>query len=148
MLEKNKKITLGCDHAGYNLKEFIKKYLEDKDFKIKDFGTFSEESVDYPDFVHPLASEVNTGEYTKGLIICGSGNGVAITANKYPNVRAALCWNKEIALLARQHNDANILALPARFINFDIAIEIVEVFLKTKFEGGRHQLRVEKIKIV
>lgn len=138
-------IPLACDHAGYDLKEKVKSTLEQKGFEVKDFGTFSSDSVDYPDFAHQLGSSVNKGLYRRGIVICGSGNGVQMTVNKYPNVRCALCWNPEIASLARQHNDANVIALPARFIDTECALNIVDIFLNTQFEGGRHQRRVEKI---
>ncbi|MGI6717729.1 MAG: ribose 5-phosphate isomerase B [Bacteroidales bacterium] len=137
-------IAIASDHAGYELKEYIKKNFNDK-FNFKDFGTNSSESVDYPDFIHPLAHEIDKGNIKFGIIICGSGNGVSMTANKYPNVRAAICWNTELAALARKHNDANVLALSARFITKETAIEIVKSFFSTDFEGGRHLRRVEKI---
>ena len=141
----NKVLALGSDHAGFELKEFLKKYLSEKGFEIVDFGTESIDSVDYPDFAHPLAKAVNDNKFETGILICGSGNGVNIVANKYPNVRAALCWLKEIAELARKHNNANILSLPARFISFEESIKIVDLFLSTTFEGGRHQTRIDKI---
>ena len=140
-----KVLALGSDHAGYELKEFLKKYLSDKGFEIIDFGTESVNSVDYPDFAHPVAKAVNDNIFEKGILICGSGNGVNIVANKYPNVRAALCWLGELAELARKHNNANILSLPARFISFEESIKIVDLFLSTTFEGGRHQTRIDKI---
>lgn len=140
-----KKIALGCDHAGYALKEEIKHWLEAKGIEIKDFGTFSDASVDYPDFIHPLASAIENHEFPMGFIFCGSGNGVSMVANKHQGIRAALCWNTEIARLSRQHNDANILALPARYISVDQAREMADAFLQTEFEGGRHQNRVNKI---
>lgn len=138
-------IPIASDHAGYELKNIVVKYLQSRDFEVKDFGTFSSESVDYPDFAHQVGSAINRGEYTRGIVICGSGNGVQMTVNKYPNVRCALCWNEEIASLARQHNDANIISLPARFIDDNTALRLVDIFLNTPFEGGRHQRRVEKI---
>lgn len=141
----NEIIPIACDHAGYELKQLVINYLKDDGFDVKDFGTFSSDSCDYPDFAHQLGSAVNRGEFARGIVICGSGNGVQMTVNKYPNVRCALCWNIEIAHLARQHNDANVLSLPARFIPADLAIKIVDEFLNTPFEGGRHQRRVEKI---
>ena len=141
----NEIIPIACDHAGYELKQLVINYLKDDGFNVKDFGTFSSDSCDYPDFAHQLGSAVNRGEFSRGIVICGSGNGVQMTVNKYPNVRCALCWNIEIAHLARQHNDANVLSLPARFIPADLAIQIVDEFLNTPFEGGRHQRRVEKI---
>jgi ribose 5-phosphate isomerase B len=138
------KIAIAADHAGYEYKEILKKHLE-KQYEIQDFGTYSTDSVDYPDFVHPAASSVEKGENEFGILICGSGEGVSITANKHQKIRCALCWMPEIAALARQHNDANMIALPARFIAKELAIEIVEQFLTTSFEGGRHQNRVDKI---
>ena len=138
-------IPIASDHAGYELKEKVKQYLISKNFEVKDFGTFSSESVDYPDFAHQLGSAVNRGDFKRGIVICGSGNGVQMTVNKYPNVRCALCWNEEITSLARQHNDANVISLPARFISENDAIHFVDIFLNTNFEGGRHQRRVEKI---
>lgn len=139
------KISIGSDHAGFDYKEVIIKFLEEKSFTVQDFGTHSSESVDYPDFAHPVSKEVNDNEDTMGILICGSGNGVSIAANKHSNVRAALCWNEEISSLARLHNNANICSLPARFIDLDTAKKIVETFLTTEFEGGRHQRRVGKI---
>ncbi len=139
-------ILIASDHAGYELKERLKKFFESK-YRWVDFGTFSTESVDYPDFIHPLAQEIENNPSKMGIIICGSGNGVAMTANKHPNVRAALCWRKEIAELARKHNNANVLSIPARFISEEEAFELVELFFMTNFEGGRHQTRVDKINI-
>lgn len=136
---------MAADHGGYEMKEFLKEKLISTGYEIKDFGTFSDESVDYPDFIHPLAHAINEGEYDTGIIFCGSGNGAQITANKYPKVRAALCWNKELAKLAREHNNANVLSLPGRFIPLDLSWDLVQVFLSTPFEGGRHERRVEKI---
>lgn len=138
-------IGLGCDHAGYCLKEHVRKDLEAKGYALVDYGTFSEESVDYPDFIHPLAGDINSGKLGTGIIICGSGNGVAMVANKYKNVRAAVCWTEELTKLARAHNDANVLALPARFISEEVADACVTAFLSTGFEGGRHERRVKKI---
>ena len=140
-------LLIASDHAGFETKEYIKQYLEQQGYTIKDFGTFSNESMDYPDAVHPLAQEIDAGNYPKGIILCGSGNGVNMVANKYPHVRSALCWTKEIVSLARQHNDANIVAIPARFIDKETALEIVITFLNTDFEGGRHATRVDKIMI-
>lgn len=145
MFKKTKTIVIGSDHGGYKLKEFLKKELSKMDYKLKDYGTDSENSVDYPDIIHPLANSINDGEYEIGIIICGSGNGAQITANKYLNVRAALCWSEEQAKLARMHNDANIISLPGRFIDEETALKMVELFLNTEFEGGRHKKRVEKI---
>jgi len=128
------------------MKEFIKKELEEEGIKIDDMGTYSDDSVDYPDFIHPIASAVNNGQYELGIIICGSGNGAQMTANKYRNIRAALCWNEEITTLARLHNDANIISLPGRFLDNKHAMKLVRIFLATDFEGGRHTRRIEKIK--
>ncbi len=139
-----KKIAIACDHAGFEYKELIKKYLENN-YEIEDFGTFSKDSVDYPDFVHPAATSVEKGENEFGILICGSGQGVAITANKHQQIRCALCWMPELAELARQHNNANMIAIPARFIAAELALDIVQKFLNTDFEGGRHQNRVSKI---
>lgn len=141
------KIALASDHAGYSTKEEMKRYLESLGYQVWDFGTHSEESVDYPDFAHPLAIAVEKGEYELGFIFCGSGNGVSITANKHQGIRSALCWTAEIASLARQHNDANVCAIPARFVSVSEAKHIVKAFLDSKFEGGRHQRRVEKIPV-
>ncbi len=138
-------LAMASDHGGFAMKEFLKQKLEAAGYKVVDFGTGSDKSVDYPDFIHPLARDINSGKYDRGIIICGSGNGAQMTANKYPHVRAALCWNPELAALARQHNDANILSLPGRFVPFEEAWEMTRVFLKTTFEGGRHLLRVQKI---
>ena len=139
------KIGIGCDHAGFSHKEKLKTYLIEKGFEVVDFGTESDESVDYPDHVHPLARAVNSGELERGVLICGSGQGVCMTANKYPGVRAALVWTAELAALTRQHNNANILCLPGRFIELEVAREALDAFLQTEFEGGRHERRVEKI---
>jgi ribose 5-phosphate isomerase B len=139
------RIAIGGDHAGVAYKSKLIKHLEEKGFVVKDFGPFSTESVDYPDFVHPLSLAVESGEADLGIVICGSGNGVAITANKHQGIRAALCWNEELAALARQHNQANVLALPARFISYELAEKLADIFLTTSFEGGRHATRVGKI---
>ena len=138
-------ILIGSDHAGFALKGQLKRKLEAEGFDVKDYGTFSEESMDYPDVAHPLAHDIQCGKAERGILICGSGNGVSMVANKYPGVRAALCWQPELAALARQHNNANILTLPARFIPQETAEACVEAFLQTEFEGGRHSRRVEKI---
>lgn len=138
-------IAVGCDHAGYELKERIIQYLSKLGLEPIDMGAPSSESVDYPDFAHPLSSMVNEGKLDFGILICGSGNGVSITANKYANVRCALCWNNSIASLARQHNNANVIAIPSRFVSTDEALEMVDIFLDTDFEGGRHQRRIDKI---
>ncbi|MBE0646379.1 MAG: ribose 5-phosphate isomerase B [Bacteroidales bacterium] len=138
-------IAIGSDHAGFLMKEYLIKILVGWGYEVKDFGTFSEERMDYPDPIHPLANAVEHGEYGRGVIICGSGNGVAMVANKYPHVRAALCWEEEIVKLARQHNDANIISIPARFVSNVLAADMVHLFLTTDFEGGRHEERVKKI---
>ena len=140
-----KYISIGNDHAGTDYKQAILEHLETKGFTVQNYGTNSDDSVDYPDFVHPVASDVESGKVPFGIIICGSGNGAAMTANKHQKVRAALCWTKEIVALARQHNDANILSIPARFTSIPQAIAMVDTFLETEFEGGRHQNRVNKI---
>lgn len=141
----SKPIAIGGDHAGYQYKEDIISFLEGKGYTVKDFGPFSADSVDYPDFAHPVSSAVEKGEAACGILICGSGNGVAITANKHQGIRAALCWGEELAKLAREHNNANIICIPARFVR-EIEVEkMVHVFLSTSFEGGRHATRVNKI---
>ncbi|MFL5764822.1 MAG: ribose 5-phosphate isomerase B [Bacteroidia bacterium] len=139
------KIAIGCDHAAFKLKEALKPYLEAKGYQIKDFGCYSEERADYPDYAHPVANGVEKGEFDYGLLMCGSGNGINMTANKHKGIRSALCWNAEIAELARQHNDANILTLPARYISEEEAKKCIDVFYTTAFEGGRHEDRVKKI---
>jgi len=144
MAEQNT-IALGADHGGFHHKEAVKTFLQQQGYKVKDFGTDSPDSVDYPDFAHPLAEAVGGGDCPKGILLCGSGNGVAITANKHPQVRAALCWNEELAALARQHNNANVLCLPGRFVSEALAISMVKAFLEAEFEGGRHERRVAKI---
>ena len=140
-----KTIGLACDHAGFELKEYVRGWLEAKGWAYKDFGTNSTASVDYPDYAHPLALAVESGECYPGIAICGSGNGINMTLNKHQGIRAALCWNAEIAHLARQHNDANIISIPARYTSIPQAVDMVESFLTTEFEGGRHQTRVDKI---
>lgn len=145
MEQKTLHIAIGGDHAGFALKERIKGYLASRGHKVTDYGPPSEESVDYPDQVHPLARAVAAGKHDYGIIMCGSGNGVSMTANKHPAIRAALSWKPEIARLARAHNNANVLAFPARFIEEDVALESVRLFLETPFEGGRHESRVTKI---
>jgi len=137
------KIAIGSDHAGFEYKEVLQDFLSD--YEIKDFGAYSLDSVDYPDFAHPVASAVESGEFEYGILLCGSANGVAITANKHQGIRAGLCWENEVASLVRKHNDANILCIPARFVSEELAKEITTTFLNTEFEGGRHQNRVEKI---
>lgn len=139
------KIAIGGDHAGFAYKQEIITMLTQAGYDVKDFGPFSDASVDYPDFAHPLANAVEQGEVNFGILICGSGNGVAITANKHQGIRAALCWLDELGALARQHNNANVLCLPARFISLDLAKQITQTFLNTPFEGGRHENRVQKI---
>ncbi len=139
------KIAIGNDHAGTDYKNQIVKYLENRDIEVVNYGTNEADSVDYPDFVHPVANDVEGEKVNLGIIICGSGNGAAMTANKHQGVRAALCWTKELAQLAREHNDANILSIPARFTSLPQAVEMVKTFLDTPFEGGRHQRRVDKI---
>lgn len=141
----SKKIAIGSDHAGFEYKSAIVRYLEEAGYEIKDFGTTSPDSVDYPDFAHPVANSVESGESEFGVLICGSANGVAITANKHQGIRAAICWQEELASLARQHNDANIVCIPARFIDLESAKKIVKTFVGTDFEGGRHANRVAKI---
>lgn len=138
-------LHLGADHAGFDMKEQLKQFLSEKGIDIIDHGTYSSDSVDYPDFAHPTASAVEEEEGGMGILLCGSANGVAITANKHAGIRAALCWTPEIARLARQHNNANILCIPARFVSLETAKEMTEIFLSTSFEGGRHQHRVSKI---
>jgi ribose 5-phosphate isomerase B len=139
------KIAIGADHAGFELKEKVREWLKRSGFESKDYGTYSSESADYPDFAHPVSTAVENKECDLGILICGSGNGVAITANKHQGIRAAICWNEELASLARQHNDANILCLPARYISGDLAMKIADKFLSSSFEGGRHERRVKKI---
>lgn len=142
-----KPIALASDHAGFDLKAIVEGYLEARGVAYKDFGTDSAESCDYPDFAHPAARAVESGECSMGIAMCGTGNGIAMTLNKHQGIRAALCWNKEIAALARQHNDANVLVMPARFIDAVTALAIVDTFLDTSFEGGRHQRRIDKIPV-
>lgn len=142
-MNKNLTIAIGADHAGFEYKQLISEFLEEH--QIKDFGTYSSDSVDYPDFAHPVASAVESGDFDLGILICGSANGVAMAANKHTGIRAAICWNEELAGLARNHNNANILCLPARFISTDEAKAITLKFLNTEFEGGRHANRVDKI---
>jgi ribose 5-phosphate isomerase B len=144
-MDSTLKIAIGGDHAGFELKTKIKSFLESRGFSVKDFGTHSADSVDYPDYVHPLAMAIETGQFDLGILMCGSGNGVCMTANKHNKVRAALTWNEELAALARQHNNANVLCLPARFVDTEAAEKMVDVFLKSEFEGGRHERRVNKI---
>ncbi len=146
-MENKLRLVVACDHAGYELKEEIFNMLKQAGYQVVDLGTNSTDSVDYPDFVHPLAESIEKSENDYGILICGSGNGVAMTANKYQKVRAAICWNEEITTLARQHNNANVIALPARFIAPELAKKMVNIFLSTEFEGGRHANRVNKIAV-
>lgn len=140
-----KTIVLGADHAGFEYKEAVKNYLIEQGYMVLDKGTHSTESVDYPDFIHPVAEAIENKDADLGIIFCGSGNGVAMTANKHQHIRAAIAWKPELATLARQHNDANVLSIPARFVSKQEAIEMVSTFLSSTFEGGRHQRRVDKI---
>ena len=142
-MNKTISIAIGGDHAGFEHKKILIDFL--KDYQLKDFGTYSNNSVDYPDFAHPVASAVENSEYSIGILICGSANGVAITANKHQGIRAAICWNEELAKLARIHNNANILCIPARFVSEDLAKQITITFINSEFEGGRHASRVNKI---
>lgn len=139
------KLAIGSDHAGFLLKQSLIEFLKELGHEVMDLGCHSEDSIDYPDYAHPVAEEVEAQRVNLGILICGSGNGISMTANKHQGIRCALCWNPEIARLARQHNDANIVSLPARFINTQTAIEIVRDFISTEFEGGRHATRVAKI---
>lgn len=139
------KIAIGADHAGFELKEQLRQWLTSLGYQIKDFGTYNSESADYPDFAHPVALAVEKKEFDLGILVCGSGNGVAITANKHQGIRAAICWTEDLAALARQHNNANILCLPARYISQELAMKISDRFLHSSFEGGRHERRVNKI---
>jgi ribose 5-phosphate isomerase B len=143
--DKSKPLAIGCDHAGFEYKEEIKKMLSAAGWQLSDKGTYSLDSVDYPDFAHPVATMVELGDAAAGLLICGSGNGVCMTANKHAGIRAALCWTDELAALARQHNNANVLCVPARFVSLELGEQMVNTFLSTAFEGGRHERRVEKI---
>ena len=140
-----KKIGIACDHAGFQMKEFLVGYLSAKGYDVVDFGTDSEESIDYPDFGHALASAIEAGEMEQGVGLCGSGEGMAMTLNKHQGIRAGLCWNNDVAALIRQHNNANIIGLPANYISAEKAIELIKIFLTTEFEGGRHERRVNKI---
>ena len=145
---KVKTVGIACDHAGFPLKQFVLEYLDKKGYGVKDFGTYSDESVDYPDFAHPLAEAIESGEVYPGIGICGSGEGMAITLNKHQGVRAGLVWNKEVAQLIRQHNNANVVVLPGRFIDNKTAETILDEFFSASFEGGRHERRVKKIAIL
>ncbi len=145
VFDNHKPIAIGCDHAGFDCKEDMISLLEAEGKMIKDYGTFSKDSVDYPDFAHPVAKAVESGEAAFGVLLCGSGIGVSITANKHQGVRAALCWGEEIAELSRKHNNANIICIPARFVIDGLAEKMLDIFMNTAFEGGRHEQRVEKI---
>ncbi len=142
---KNLKVAVACDHAGFERKQTVLKYFQEQGIEYKDFGAFSEESSDYPDYAHPLANAISNKEFDLGITLCGSGNGINMTANKHQGIRSALCWMPEIARLARLHNDANVCAIPARFVTDEEAVEITRVFLTTEFEGGRHIQRINKI---
>jgi ribose 5-phosphate isomerase B len=144
---KNKRIAIAADHAGYFLKEKIKKYLIGEKYEIRDFGSFTDESVDYPDYAHPLAVAVANNEFDLGISICATGNGINMTVNKHQGIRGALCWNEEISKLARAHNDANLCAIPGRYVSESEALLIVKTFLNTEFDGGRHKKRIDKIPI-
>lgn len=141
----NLPIAIGADHAGFEYKEAIKKHLSDAGWTIEDKGTYNLDSVDYPDFAHPVAVMVQDNKAAVGILVCGSGNGVCMTANKHHGIRAALCWTEELAALARQHNNANVLCIPSRFVSLELAEKMVDIFLNTPFEGGRHEKRVGKI---
>lgn len=145
VFDPSKPIAIGCDHAGFEYKTALVKWLTDKGFQVKDFGTYSADSVDYPDFAHPTASSVEIGETSFGILLCGSANGVAISANKHQKIRAGLCWQNDVALLVRKHNDANMICIPARFVSLALAEQMLELFMTTEFEGGRHATRVGKI---
>lgn len=139
------KVAIAADHAGFNMKEHISQYLEKEGYEVFDFGTDANASVDYPDYGHPLAEAVESGKCELGISLCGSGNGINMVTNKHQGIRGALCWNQEITILARKHNNANICSIPARFVNLEMAVEIVTLFLNTPYEGGRHQERIMKI---
>lgn len=147
IIENGKKVAICSDHAGYELKEIIEGYLASQGIDVMDFGTHSAESCDYPDYAHPCAAAVENGLCYPGIALCGTGNGIAMTLNKHQGIRAALCWSVELAMLARQHNNANILVLPARFVDAVTALKIVDAFLNTPFEGGRHERRIAKIPV-
>ncbi|WP_276133029.1 ribose 5-phosphate isomerase B [Polluticoccus soli] len=145
IFDKNLPLVIGCDHAGFEYKEEVKKTLIAAGWQVEDKGTHSNESTDYPDYAHAVANMVADGKAAAGILICGSGNGVCMTANKNKGIRAALCWNEELAALARQHNNANVLCIPSRFVSLDVAQKMVDIFQSTAFEGGRHEKRVNKI---
>ena len=141
-------IAVASDHAGYDLKNIIIEHLKIKGYSVRDFGCFSNESCDYADFAHPLAQSIDNGEIKRGIVFCGSGNGISMTVNKYQGIRAAICWNTELAMLARHHNDANICSIPARFISNEVAVEVSDIFLNESFDGGRHLNRINKVPII
>lgn len=141
----SKPIAIGSDHAGFDYKEQLISFLEGKGLPYKDFGAHSKDSVDYPDFAHPVSSAVEEGEASFGILLCGSANGVAMTANKHQHIRAAICWGEELAKITREHNDANVICIPARFVREGVAERMVQIFMTTEFEGGRHQNRINKI---
>lgn len=145
VFDRSKPVAIGCDHAGFEYKTALISWMESQGLQVKDFGTNSPDSVDYPDFAHPVASSVESGEAAFGILLCGTANGVAITANKHHNIRAALCWQSDVATITRQHNDANIICIPARFVSLFLAQQMVALFMSTEFEGGRHATRVGKI---
>jgi ribose 5-phosphate isomerase B len=145
MVDFHNPVFIAADHAGFYYKEYLKEKLSAEGYIFQDFGTFSSESVDYPDYVHPLAKAIQEKKSGAGIIICGSGNGASMVANKYPDVRSAICWNEEITKLARQHNNANVISIPARFVTQEEALNLVRIFFTTGFEGGRHEIRVNKI---
>jgi ribose 5-phosphate isomerase B len=145
VFDSSKPIAIGCDHAGFEYKTALVNWLTEKGFQVKDFGTYSADSVDYPDFAHPTASSVEQGECSFGILLCGSANGVAISANKHQQIRAGLCWQNDVAVLVRKHNDANMICIPARFVSLALAEQMLEIFMTTEFEGGRHATRVGKI---
>lgn len=145
VFDSSKPIAIGCDHAGFEYKAALVKWLSDKGCQVIDFGTASADSVDYPDFAHPTASSVEKGESGFGILLCSTANGVAMTANKHPGIRAALCWQNDVAMVSRQHNDANIICIPARFVSVVLAQQMIDLFMITPFEGGRHANRVNKI---
>jgi ribose 5-phosphate isomerase B len=145
LFDMSKPIAVGCDHAGFEYKVEVIKHLNAKGYQVSDFGTYSVDSVDYPDFAHPTASSVENDETAFGILICGSANGVAMTANKHQKIRAALCWQKDVAEITRKHNNANIICIPARFVSLHYCIDMIETFIQTSFEGGRHQGRIKKM---
>lgn len=145
VFDSSKPIAIGSDHAGFEYKNALSIWLKEKGYQVIDFGTHSPMSVDYPDFAHPTASSVENGEASFGILLCGTANGVAMTANKHPQIRASLCWQNDVAVVSRQHNDANIICIPARFVSLALAEQMIELFMNTEFEGGRHATRVGKI---